>query len=109
MLQFPIAMTPRTEPARALAWLSPVIAFALTVFTGFCLFAALGQDPVKALGVFFIAPLDSLRGWTEIAVKMTPLLLCGSCGLLQGQRLEYWRRRPADRRRHYGRRGGARL
>lgn len=52
MLQFPIAMTPRTEPARALAWLSPVIAFALTVFTGFCLFAALGQDPVKALGVF---------------------------------------------------------
>ena len=46
MLQFPIAMTPRTEPARALAWLSPVIAFALTVFTGFCLFAALGQDPV---------------------------------------------------------------
>ena len=37
MLQFPIAMTPRTEPARALAWLSPVIAFALTVFTGFCL------------------------------------------------------------------------
>ena len=33
MLQFPIAMTPRTEPARALAWLSPVIAFALTVFT----------------------------------------------------------------------------
>lgn len=111
MLQFPIAMTPRTEPARALAWLSPVIAFALTVFTGFCLFAALGQDPVKALGVFFIAPLDSLRGWTEIAVKMTPLLLCAA-GLVvcfKAERLEYRRRRPADCRRHYGRRGGARL
>lgn len=35
MLQFPIAMTPRTEPARALAWLSPVIAFALTVLRAF--------------------------------------------------------------------------
>ena len=49
MLQFPIAMTPRTEPARALAWLSPVIAFALTVFTGFCLFAALGQEDRKSV------------------------------------------------------------
>ena len=89
MLQFPIAMTPRTEPARALAWLSPVIAFALTVFTGFCLFAALGQDPVKALGVFFIAPLDSLRGWTEIAVKMTPLLLCAA-GLVVCFKANVW-------------------
>ena len=89
MLQFPIAMTPRTEPARALAWLSPVIAFALTVFTGFCLFAALGQDPVKALGVFFIASLDSLRGWTEIAVKMTPLLLCAA-GLVVCFKANVW-------------------
>ena len=76
MLQFPIAMTPRTEPARALSWISPLIALALTVLTGFCLFAALGQDPIRALGIFFIAPLDSLRGWTEVGVKMTPLLLC---------------------------------
>ena len=60
MLQFPIAMTPRTEPARALSWISPLIALALTVLTGFCLFAALGQDPIRALGI-------SSRLWTAFA------------------------------------------
>ncbi|MDO5532043.1 ABC transporter permease [Sutterella sp.] len=76
MAQFPIAMTPRPERARSFALLSPLIALLLTVLTGFILFAALGQDPWRALSIFFIAPLDSLRGWTEVGVKMTPLLLC---------------------------------
>ena len=89
MLQFPIAMTPRTEPARALSWISPLIALALTVLTGFCLFAALGQDPIRALGIFFIAPLDSLRGWTEVGVKMTPLLLC-AVGLVVCFKANIW-------------------
>ena len=89
MLQFPIAMTPRTEPARALSWISPLIALALTVLTGFCLFAALGQDPIRALGIFFIAPLDSLRGWTEVGVKMTPLLLCAA-GLVVCFKANIW-------------------
>lgn len=89
MMQFPIAMTPRTEPARALAWISPVIALALTVLTGFCLFASLGQDPVEALRVFFVAPLETLRGWTEIAVKMTPLLLC-AVGLVVCFKANVW-------------------
>ena len=88
-MQFPIAMTPRTEPARAFTWLSPVLALALTVFTGFCLFAALGQNPLEALGVFFIAPLETMRGWTEIAVKMTPLLLCAA-GLVVCFKTNIW-------------------
>ena len=74
-MQFPISMTPRQMPAKSLAWISPVIAIVLTIVTGFILFAALGQDPVVALKTFFIAPLDSMRGWTEVGVKMTPLLL----------------------------------
>lgn len=88
-MQFPIAMTPRTEPARAFTWLSPVLALAFTVFTGFCLFAALGQNPLEALGVFFIAPLETMRGWTEIAVKMTPLLLCAA-GLVVCFKTNIW-------------------
>ena len=62
MLQFPIAMTPRTEPARALSWISPLIALALTVLTGFCLFAANDKDPNGAYERSFIAPLDTLCG-----------------------------------------------
>ena len=75
-MNFPISMTPRQTPAKSLAWISPIIAIVLTIATGFVLFAALGQDPFTALKTFFISPLDSLRGWTEVGVKMTPLLLC---------------------------------
>lgn len=53
MLQFPIAMTPRTEPARALAWLSPVIAFALTVFYGLLPFCRIGSGSRKGAGRLF--------------------------------------------------------
>lgn len=88
MLQFPIAMTPRTEPARALAWLSPVIAFALTVLRAF-VFCRIGSGSRKGAGRLFIAPLDSLRGWTEIAVKMTPLLLCAA-GLVVCFKANVW-------------------
>ena len=76
MIQFPLTLTPRQEPAKSLRWVSPSIAIALTVVTGFILFWALGEDPVRALRTFFIAPLETMRGWTEVGVKMTPLLLC---------------------------------
>ncbi len=76
MIKLPVAVVPRQEPQKALVWISPVIAVVLTIATGFCLFAALGQDPAAALKTFFIAPLDSLRGWSELCIKTTPLLLC---------------------------------
>ena len=80
-MNFPIAMTSRQEPARSLRWLSPALALLLTVVAGAVIFAALGKDPVEALVTFFISPLDSLSGWAEVCVKMTPLLLC-SVGLV---------------------------
>ena len=75
-MNFPIAMTSRQEPARSLRWLSPALALLLTVVAGAVIFATLGKDPVEALVTFFISPLDSLSGWAEVCVKMTPLLLC---------------------------------
>ena len=36
-------LEPRREPARDLAWLTPLIAVALTVATGFVLFTLMGQ------------------------------------------------------------------
>lgn len=89
MIQFPISMQHRPEPAKGLSWLSPVIAVILTVICGFILFACMGLDPVHAIQTFFIAPLDSLRGWSEIAVKMTPLLLC-AVGLVVCFKANVW-------------------
>lgn len=86
---FPIAMTPRQEAARYLRWFSPLLALCLTVLTGGIIFAALGQDPFVALKTFFVAPLDSLRGWAEVGVKMTPLLLC-AVGLVVCFRANVW-------------------
>lgn len=89
MMTLPFKMTPRQEPQRVLRWGSPLLAVVLTVVTGFLLFAALGQDPVQALYTFFVAPLETVRGWTEIAVKMTPLLLCAA-GLVVCFKANVW-------------------
>ncbi len=78
--------------AHASGWmsvLSPVIALVLTVLTGLVIFAALGKDPVKGFLVFFVAPLTSLFGLTELLLKATPLALC-AIGLAIGFRANIW-------------------
>jgi simple sugar transport system permease protein len=57
-------------------YLSPILAVLLTVICGTILFAILGANPIAGLGVFFWEPIKNLRGWTEIGVKCTPLILC---------------------------------
>ena len=52
-------------------------------------FCRIGSGSRKGAGRLFIAPLDSLRGWTEIAVKMTPLLLCAA-GLVVCFKANVW-------------------
>ncbi len=88
-LQCPVSLEPRMEAARALRWVSPFAALALTVLTSGLIFLALGKDPLLALYTFFVAPIESVRAWTEIAVKMTPLLLC-SAGLVVCYRANVW-------------------
>ena len=70
-------------------WLSPVAALVLTVLVGAALFAFLGKDPMSSLYVFLVAPLENLRGWCEVGVKMTPLLLCAA-GLTLCYRANIW-------------------
>lgn len=88
-MQSPIQLVARPEPNAKFRWWSPVIALILTVISGGIIFAALGQDPLVALRTFFIRPLNGLRGWTEMTVKMTPLLLC-SIGLIVCFRANIW-------------------
>lgn len=65
----------RPSPSALMAWVSPVLAVLLTVVCGVMLFAALGKDPVAALSVFFVEPIKDLHGWSEVGVKVAPLLM----------------------------------
>lgn len=65
----------RPSPSALMSWLSPVFALLLTVLCGAVLFVALGKDPVAGLSVFFIEPIKDLHGWSEVGVKVAPLLL----------------------------------
>ena len=86
-------MLPRLEPrgatsARMLV-ATPVIAVALTLIAGTIMFAALGFEPGRALYTFFIKPVTSVYGLSELAVKATPLAII-AVGLAMGFRANVW-------------------
>ncbi|MES2259756.1 MAG: ABC transporter permease [Pseudomonadota bacterium] len=65
----------RPTPSTLMSWLSPVMAVGLTIVCGVILFLALGKDPLAGLAVFFIEPIRDARGWSELGLKIAPLLL----------------------------------
>ncbi|MEK9660280.1 MAG: ABC transporter permease [Alphaproteobacteria bacterium] len=67
----------RGTPSRAMVWLSPLIAVALTIVASMVMFAILGTDPVAAIYNYFIDPLTTKNGVAELFVKATPLVLIG--------------------------------
>ena len=75
--------------AVAMAVLSPLVALAITVLAGALLFALLGKAPGQALALFFVEPLRSARGWSELSIKATPLLLI-ALGLAVSFRANVW-------------------
>ncbi len=82
-------LVPRESASRVWIWLSPVVAILLTLLAGCALFAALGTSPLQGLNVFIVAPVASVRGWSELALKATPLILCG-VGLAVCFRASVW-------------------
>jgi general nucleoside transport system permease protein len=85
----PIALVPRAHPSRLLTWLSPLAAALLTILAGALLFSLMGKDPVQGLRVFLIEPVATQRGWSELALKATPLMLC-AVGLTLCFRANVW-------------------
>lgn len=65
----------RPEASRVMRWASPLLAIALTLIIGSLIFIALGKDPLRGLSMFFIEPLKTLYGISELAMKATPLIL----------------------------------
>jgi general nucleoside transport system permease protein len=84
-----LRLVPRAEPSRPLRILAPVLALVLTVLAGFILFAILGKDPVRGMGLIFVTPLTSWRSLGELLVKATPLILI-AVGLSIGFRAGIW-------------------
>ena len=79
----------REKPSQAIAVLAPVLAVVLAALGAALLFAALGRDPLACLHTLFIAPLADGNGWSELALKATPLLLC-AIGIAVGVRANVW-------------------
>ena len=79
----------RPAPSRVMSYASPVLALAITVVIGVILFLLLGKDPIRGLQVFFIEPLKSWYGLSELAMKATPLLLI-ALGLAVCYRSNVW-------------------
>ncbi|ACE83745.1 ABC transporter permease [Cellvibrio japonicus] len=66
----------RLQDSPLMLYLSPLLALLLTLISGALLFALLGRPPLGSLYTFFIAPISDGYGLSELAVKVTPLLLC---------------------------------
>lgn len=84
-----LELEPRPQPSGLWWILAPVVSVALTAFCGLVLFLALGAEPGRALWAFFIAPLTSLWGVSELLVKAAPLALI-ALGLAPGFRAGVW-------------------
>jgi ABC-type uncharacterized transport system permease subunit len=72
----PLKIEKRPSDSKLMSYLSPLIAIILTLISGGFLFLFLNVDPVTALYTFFIMPLTDVYGWTELGIKVAPLLLC---------------------------------
>ena len=65
----------RAQPSKLMSLASPLLALAITVLIGVLLFLLLGKDPLRGLQVFFVEPVRTLYGLSELSVKATPLIL----------------------------------
>jgi simple sugar transport system permease protein len=79
----------RPQPSRLMSFASPLLALAITVVIGVCLFLLLGKNPLAGLQMFFVEPLKNAYGLSELAVKATPLILIG-LGLSVCYRSNVW-------------------
>ncbi len=70
-----LLVEPRRAPSRLLWTVTPLLALVCTMAIATALFAALGHPAGASFTAFFVSPLLSLNGLTELAVKGAPLLM----------------------------------
>ncbi len=84
-----IKVEPRRQVSRALQYATPLLAVLCTVITAALLFAVMGYGPLRTLYQFFVAPVLSVQGLSELGLKASPLVLIG-VGLAAGFRANVW-------------------
>ena len=89
MIPVSVHIVKRPQPVHAMLYITPALAVVATTICVALLFWAMGRPPLAALNVFFIDPLSDMRGWAELGVKATPLILC-AIGLSFGFRAGVW-------------------
>ncbi|RQM59718.1 MULTISPECIES: ABC transporter permease [Burkholderia] len=89
MTIFPYRLEARSTPSSLMQLTVPVMATVATLVLGFLIFSLVGQDPLRAMNAFFIEPLSSINGWSELVLKASPLCLI-ALGLALGYRANVW-------------------
>jgi simple sugar transport system permease protein len=77
------------EPSAGMRIAAPVVATVLTLLVGSLLFSVLGYNPRTTLQAFFVAPIDTMNGLSELLLKASPMILI-ACGLAVGFRASVW-------------------
>ncbi len=85
----PFQLTLRTEPSRRMQALIPVVVTIATLIAGLLIFMALGVNATDAFKAYFIEPLSSMNGISELLLKALPLCLIG-LGLAIAYRANVW-------------------
>ena len=68
-------LEPRARPSKIMRWTAPLIAIVATLLAGSFLFWALGKPVLESFHVFFIQPMMTSNGWSEMLIKACPLIL----------------------------------
>lgn len=82
-------LEPRGERSLFWSYGSPVLAVILTILTMMCIFAFLGQPPIKGIETFLIEPINSAAGLSALLVRAAPLVMIG-IGLALCYRANVW-------------------
>ncbi len=86
-----IRLIPRTQPSKAMIFLSPLLALTLTAVTAYIIFAFILTD-IEVSRVFytlFVEPLIDTYYISELLVKAAPLIMI-ALGLSIGFRAGVW-------------------
>lgn len=86
---FDFTLEPRPSPSHAMRLVMPLVATLVTLAGGVLVFSLLGKNPAQAMAAFFLAPVSSLNGWSELLLKASPLCLI-ALGLAIGYRANVW-------------------
>ena len=84
-----VVLERRAAPLRFMRLGAPVLALLLTVIVSVPVLLLAGLSPLATLRIFFLSPLSSLNGISELLLKASPLILI-ALGLAVGFRANVW-------------------